>query len=247
MKRAACVLVAALFGLTGCSSDNTNTITVSAAASLMDSFTALGAAFEQDNPGITVRFNFAGSSTLAEQLTAGAPVDVFAAASPEAMDRAVEDGTVAQPEMFATNTLAIAVPSHNPAQIARLDDLADPNITLVVCDIPVPCGAATQRLFDANAVSVAPASLERDVRAVLTKVIQDEADAGIVYRTDITAAGAKVRGIDISSESNVINSYPIAVTATAEDDSTDLATDFVDFVLSDDGQSILRSWGFGTP
>ena len=116
-----------------------------------------------------------------------------------------------------------------------------------MCDVPVPCGAATQRLFDANALSVVPASLERDVRAVLTKVIQDEADAGIVYRTDITAAGAQVHGIDISSESNVINSYPIAVTATADDSSGDLATEFVDFVLSDDGQSILRSWGFGTP
>ena len=247
MKRAACVLVAALFGLTACSSDNTNTITVSAAASLTDSFTALGAAFEQDNSGIVVRFNFAGSSTLAEQLVAGAPVDVFAAASSEAMDRAVQAGTVEQPELFATNTLAIAVPPNNPAQISRLDDLAHPDITIVVCDVPVPCGAATQRLFDANALSVAPASLERDVRAVLTKVIQDEADAGIVYRTDITAAGDGVHGIDISSESNVINSYPIAVSATAGDSSRDLATEFVDFVLSDDGQSILRSWGFGTP
>lgn len=249
MRRAAFVLVAALFGLTACSSGNTgtSTITVSAAASLTDSFTALGAAFEQDNPGITVRFNFAGSSTLAEQLTAGAPVDVFAAASPEAMDRAVQTDTVEQPELFATNTLAVAVPSHNPAQITRLDDVADPDITLVLCDIPVPCGAATQRLFAANALSVAPASLERDVRAVLTKVIQDEADAGIVYRTDIAAAGAEVHGIDIPSESNVVNSYPIAVTATADDNSRDLAIEFVDFVLSDDGQSVLRSWGFGTP
>ena len=119
MKRAACVLMAALFGLTACSSDNTNTITVSAAASLTDSFTALGAAFEQDNSGIVVRFNFAGSSTLAEQLVAGAPVDVFAAASSEAMDRAVQAGTVEQPELFATNTLAIAVPPNNPAQISR--------------------------------------------------------------------------------------------------------------------------------
>ena len=163
------------------------------------------------------------------------------------MDRAVQAGTVEQPELFATNTLAIAVPPNNPAQISRLDDLAHPDITIVVCDVPVPCGAATQRLFDANALSVAPASLERDVRAVLTKVIQDEADAGIVYRTDITAAGDGVHGIDISSESNVINSYPIAVSATAGDSSRDLATEFVDFVLSDDGQSILRSWGFGTP
>ena len=134
-----------------------------------------------------------------------------------------------------------------PPGSSRLDDLAHPDITIVVCDVPVPCGAATQRLFDANALFVVPASLERDVRAVLTKVIQDEADAGIVYRTDITAAGDAVHGIDISSESNVINSYPIAVTATADDSSRDLATQFVDFVLSDDGQSILRSWGFGTP
>lgn len=222
-------------------SDNATTITVSAAASLTDAFTEIGAAFAEANPSVEVRFNFAGSSSLAEQINAGAPVDVFAAASTTSMDRARE--ALDEQTIFASNSLAIAVPLGNPAGITALPDLQDPNVTLIVCATPVPCGTATEALFERNAVSVTPSSLEPDVRAVLTKVIADEADAGIVYRTDTAAAGDQIEQIAIPDEANVINEYPIAVTKAAPTS----AASFVDFVLSESGQQILKSWGFGAP
>ncbi len=221
--------------------DDATTITVSAAASLTDAFTEIGAAFTEANPGIEVRFNFAGSSSLAEQINAGAPVDVFAAASSLSMDRARD--ALAEPTLFASNSLAIAVPPGNPAAVTTLADLQDPNVTLLVCAAQVPCGSATEALLERNGLEVTPSSLEPDVRAVLTKVIADEADAGIVYRTDTAAAGDQVEQIAIPDDSNVINRYPIAATQTAPP----AADAFVDFVLSASGQRILASWGFGAP
>ena len=243
MKR---VLITALLlplVLTSCASDDDTAavITVSAAASLTDAFTEIGEAFEEQNPDVTVRFNFAGSSTLAEQINSGAPVDVFASASDAAMDKAQDH--LAERMPFASNALAIAVPLGNPAGIESLDDLAQASVTLVVCDIPVPCGAAAQSLFERNGLTVTPSSLEPDVRAVLTKVITDEADAGIVYRTDISAAGNQVASIGIPDALNFASSYPIAPIQGA----TPTAQEFVDFVLSIDGQTILRRWGFGSP
>ncbi len=231
--------------LTSCSSDDDTemTITVSAAASLSDAFTEIGASFMQANPEVTVRFNFGGSSSLAEQINAGAPVDVFAAASVASMESTIEAGTIQTPRIFVTNRLAIAVPSGNPADIGELADLQNDDVTLVVCNDIVPCGAATRTLFDQNNLSVNPASLESDVRAVLTKVIADEADAGIVYQTDVTVAGDQIEGIAIPEDINVVNEYPIAVT----NESTAGSQAFVDFVLSDEGQEILRKWGFLSP
>jgi len=221
--------------------DDATTITVSAAASLTDAFTEIGADFTEANPKIEVRFNFAGSSSLAEQINAGAPVDVFAAASTISMDRARDYLT--EPTLFASNSLAIAVPPGNPAGIASLADLQDPNVTLLVCAVQVPCGSATEALLERNGLEVTPSSLEPDVRAVLTKVVADEADAGIVYRTDTAAAGDQVEQITIPDEVNVINRYPIAATQTGPP----AAGAFVNFVLSASGQRILKSWGFGTP
>ena len=238
----ACLLAASL-PLAACGSGDERTITVSAASSLTDAFTEIGAAFGEQNPGVTIRFNFAGSSTLAEQINAGAPVDVFAAASTAAMQRAVDAGSVDTPLPIATNSLAIAVPLQNPAGISELEDLADPAVTLVVCDSPVPCGAAAQELFAKNSLSVEPASLEPDVRAVLTKVIVDEADAGIVYRTDLNAAVGDVIGVQIPDDLNVVDQYQIAVTT----DANEVAQRFVEFVTSNAGQRILQSWGFGRP
>ena len=240
------VLFAALLlpvGLAACSTNNDDatTITVSAAASLTDAFTKIGEAFEDQNPNFTVRFNFAGSSTLAEQINAGAPVDVFAAASLPAMDKAIT--ALDEPVFFASNSLAIAVPPGNPANLSELADLAGPGITLVVCASPVPCGAATNSLFDRNGIAATPASLEPDVRAVLTKVIADEADAGIVYRTDIAAAGDQVQEVAIPDARNVTSKYPITRTIDAASGSQE----FIDFVLSDAGQQILAQWGFGSP
>ena len=157
------------------------------------------------------------------------------------MDKAQDH--LAERMPFASNALAIAVPLGNPAGIKSLDDLAQASVTLVVCDIPVPCGAAAQSLFERNGLTVTPSSLEPDVRAVLTKVITDEADAGIVYRTDISAAGNQVASIGIPDALNFASSYPIAPIQGA----TPAAQEFVDFVLSIDGQTILRQWGFGSP
>lgn len=230
------------FGLAACSSNSndTTTITVSAAASLTDAFTDIGEAFEEQNSNFTVRFNFAGSSTLAEQINAGAPVHVFAAASLQAMEKAIT--ALDEPLLFASNSLAIAVPPGNPANVIDLGDLSNPDVVLVICDEPVPCGAATNTLFERNQLSITAASLEPDVRAVLTKVIADEADAGIVYRTDIAAAGDQVQGVAIPYEANVTNQYPIARTI----DAASGAQEFIDFVISDTGQQILTKWGFGS-
>ena len=216
-------------------------ITVSAAASLTDAFTEIGEAFEDQNPNFTARFNFAGSSTLAEQINAGAPVDVFAAASLPAMEKAIS--ALDEPVFFASNSLAIAVPPGNPANVNELGDLSNSDVVLVVCDAPVPCGAATNTLFERNGLTITPASLEPDVRAVLTKVITDEADAGVVYRTDIAAAGDQVEQVAIPDALNVTNQYPMATTV----DATSGSQEFIDFVLSDAGQQILALWGFGSP
>lgn len=229
--------------LSACSSDSERTVTVSAAASLTDVFTDIGTAFESENPGVSVRFNFAGSSTLAEQINAGAPVDVFASASLEAMQRTANAGTTEQPSAFASNVLEIATPITNPAGIRELADLGDPSVTVVVCNVPVPCGAAALRLFEQNGFTVTPASLEPDVRAVLGKVMADEADAGIVYRTDIDAAQGDVVGIAIPSEHNVTTEYVIAATTSAGDE----ANRFIDFVRGNEGQTLLRDRGFGAP
>lgn len=243
MNRAAVAAIVGSLALTGCSTnDDATTITISAAASLTDAFTEIGTAFEQQNPEVTVRFNFAGSSTLAEQINSGAPVDVFAAASPEAMQRTTEAGTTIDPSAFASNSLTIVTPGTNPAGIASLTDLADPNVTVLTCNVPVPCGAAALALFDKNNLEVVPASLEPDVRAVLTKVAADEADAGIVYRTDV-GSNPDVNGIAIPPAQNVSTEYRIARTT----DATAQAQDFIDFVLSDEGAQILEGWGFGSP
>lgn len=241
--RTALVLLTATFALTACSNAGSSTLTVSAAASLTDAFTEIGEQYMADNPGVEIRFNFAGSSTLAEQINAGAPVDVFAAASEKSMQTALDAGTVLDPTIFTTNAMAVAVPAGNPAGIEGLGDLADPEVTVVMCDAPVPCGSAAASLLELNGLQVTPASLEPDVRAVLTKVIADEADAGLVYRSDVAAAGAAVEGIAIPDERNVVNEYPIAVTT----DAAAQAADFVDFVLSDAGQSVLAQWGFTSP
>jgi len=243
MNRAVLTALVLPFALAACTNndDATRAITVSAAASLTDAFTEIGAEFTQRNPGTDIRFNFAGSSTLAEQINSGAPVDVFAAASTTAMNRAAD--ALDEPVSFAANSLAIAVPGGNPANIEALSDLTDPNVTIVVCNAPVPCGEAADALFEKNELRVTPASLEPDVRAVLTKVIADEADAGIVYRTDIAAAGQQIDSIDIPDTDNVRTIYPIATTTEAPGQ----AQAFVDFVLSDVGQDTLRKWGFTSP
>jgi molybdate transport system substrate-binding protein len=221
-------------------------VTVSAAASLTAAFQSLGSAVGQVNPPLLAEYNFAGSPTLVAQIQQGAPVDVFASADQPNMQKLVDGGLViGSPRVFATNRLQIVVAAGNPKGITGLADLVRPGLVVVLCGPAVPCGRyATQALQKAG-VRVVPASQETDVKAVVGKVALGEADAGIVYVTDVKAGGAKVQGIAIPGNQNVVATYPIAVVKAASHGRA--AQAFVDFVLSPQGQRILASFGFGGP
>jgi len=227
------------------SSAATGAITVFAASSLKESFSAIGAAFEAANPGTKVTFNFGASSTLATQITQKAPADVFASASQKTMDTVTSAGAATGDTVFAVNTMEIATPATPTVPVTSLADLAKPGVKVVICQKDVPCGAAAQKLFTQNNLTVTPVSQEVDVKAVLSKVVLGEADAGIVYVTDVKAAGAKVAGVVIPKDQNVTTTYPIAPIASSTDAAT--AKAFVDFVLSPAGQQVLAAAGFTSP
>jgi len=230
----------------GAASADRTTITVFAAASLKDSFTEIGRRFEAANDGVTVTFNFAGSSDLVAQLQQGAPADVFASADTATMNKATADDLVdGTPADFATNTLEIATPPDDPGAIDALDDLADPDAQVVVCAAAVPCGAAAAGVEDKSGVDISPVSEEQSVTDVLNKIVAGEADAGLVYVTDVKAAGAAVRGVTIPEADNVVTTYPIA--ALAGSDHADVAAAFTDFVTGDEGRAVLAAAGFGAP
>jgi molybdate transport system substrate-binding protein len=220
-------------------------ITVFAASSLKGSFAEIATAFEAANPGTTVTYNFGPSSGLATQITQGAPADVFAAASTKTMDTVTTAGAASNPQVFATNTMEIATPASGGASVMSLADLATAGVKVAVCQKDVPCGVAAQKLFDQNKVTVTPSTEEVDVKAVLSKVELGEVDAGIVYVTDVKAAGDKVKGIEIPADQNVTTKYPIAPIGASKNAAT--AQAFVDFVLSPAGQSILAGAGFAAP
>ncbi|MEP6478491.1 MAG: molybdate ABC transporter substrate-binding protein [Rhodoglobus sp.] len=254
MKRVA-ILVAAVLVLAGCSAQPATTetptpdpvaLTVYAAASLTDSFADIATAFEKENPGVTVSFNFGGSSALATQIVAGSPGDVFAAASPATMKTVTDAAlTASDPVVFVTNTLELVVPTGNPAGVTGLADLANPNLTIALCAAEVPCGAAAVTLLAQEGVTAAPDTLEQDVKAVLTKVELGEVDAALVYKTDVESAGDKVDGIEVPGAEKVVNQYPIAALSSSENPA--VAQAFVDFVLGKSGQTILAKAGFGAP
>ncbi len=185
--------------------------------------------------------NFGGSAALATQITQGAPADVFASADQPNMQKVVAAGYVSAAAVFATNRLQVVVGHGNPKGIHSLADLARPGLVLVLCAPAVPCGAYGAQALSKAGVTVHPASQEQDVKAVVTKVHLGEADAGIVYRTDVRAAGSGVEGVDIPAEQNVTAAYPIAVLKGA----VPAAGGFVDFVRSPQGQRILAGFGFG--
>lgn len=230
---------------TGGAGDLSGTVTVFAAASLTGSFGTLGERFEAAHPGVTVRFNFAASSALAESISQGAPADVFASASGKTMDSVVETGDAADPRTFARNVMEIAVPPDNPAGVGALADLARPGLKLALCQEQVPCGAAARQVFDKAKLSVEPVTLAADVKAVLTAVQLGEVDAGVVYKTDVQAAGAKVEGIEIPAAVNASTSYPIATLAKAPN--PEAARAFVDYVRSAAGAEVLTRAGFAGP
>ena len=222
------------------------TITVSAAASLTDVFPVIAGAFTKRYPQLKVTFNFAGSNALVEQLRAGAPADVLATADEPSMWKAADAGLTTKPLLFARNTMAIATPPGNPAQIQGLEDLQKENVTTAVCAPAVPCGKRAAELFAMNSIDVKPVTEEVDVRAVLGKVMADAVDAGIVYTTDARAAGKEVTTIAIPESKNVFSNYPIAT--VKESNNARAAKAFVDYVrYSSSAQRILRAWGFSKP
>ncbi|VXB95601.1 Molybdate-binding protein ModA [Arthrobacter sp. 9AX] len=224
----------------------TGTVTVFAAASLKATFTKIASEFESANPGTKVTLNFAGSSDLVTQITQGAPADVFASADTRNMDKLEDanliDGTA---ENFATNVLEIAVPPANPASISSFADLAKPGVKVVVCAPQVPCGSATETVEKAAGTTLSPVSEESSVTDVLGKVTSGEADAGLVYVTDIKTAGDKVEGIPFTESNSAVNTYPIATVGASTN--KDLAKAFMAAVTGSSGKKVLTDAGFGAP
>ncbi|WP_349885447.1 molybdate ABC transporter substrate-binding protein [Microbacterium sp. WHRI 7836] len=249
------VLAAAVLALGGCASTAGSTpspsatteqsslsgdLTVYAAASLSGAFDAIGEAFVAENPEVRFSPVYDGSSTLVTQILEGAPADVFASADEANMGKAAD--VTADPTLFASNTLVIAVPSGNPGGVETLADLDD--VTTVLCAPEVPCGAASAKLLAAADVTVDASSLEQNVTAVLTKVAASEADAGLVYATDVIGR-SDVEAVVPDGADEVVNHYPIAALSDAPN--AEAADAFVAFVLSDAGQKILADFGFGAP
>jgi molybdate transport system substrate-binding protein len=218
---------------------------VYAAASLKASFDELARAFAADNPGVeVVPIVYDGSSTLATQIAEGAPANVFASANEANMAKAVDAGLTADPRLFATNTLVVVVPAGNPGGVTTLADLADPDLTVVLCAAEVPCGDASRALLADQRVTVTAASYEQNVTAVLTKVAGDIADAGLVYATDVIG-DAEVESFEPEGADAVVNRYPIVALRDAPN--PEVAQAFVDFVLGPQGRAVLTARGFGTP
>ena len=246
-KRFVPVALALTLGAAACGSSEpeaagSRSVTVFAAASLTGTFTELGKAFEAAHPGAKVRFNFGSSATLAQQITQGAPADVFAAASPATMKTVTDASLASAPTVFVRNKLEIVVPAANPAKVTSLKDLADKKVKVALCAVQVPCGAAASKALQAAGLNVTPVTLEQDVKATLTKVTLGEVDAALVYRTDVLAAGGKVKGIEFPEADKAVNDYPIAVLSRAP--AATLAKQFYDLVLSQQGKDVLTKAGF---
>ncbi|MEU1002512.1 molybdate ABC transporter substrate-binding protein [Streptomyces tibetensis] len=252
---------AALLALSACSSSGSDSsakpdssgsgelsgeVTVFAAASLKESFTTLGEQFEKEHPGTKVTFSFGGSDSLAASITGGAPADVFAAASPKTM-KIVTDAQDASgaPATFVRNELEIATLPGNPGKISSLKDLTKAGLKVVLCDKEVPCGAAAQKALDASRLKLTPVSYEQDVKAALTKVELKEADAAVVYKTDVHAAGDKVAGVEFPEAADAVNDYPIALLKDAKN--AEAAKAFIALVRSAEGQKVLSGAGFLKP
>jgi molybdate transport system substrate-binding protein len=221
-------------------------VVVFAAASLKPAFTQISQQFRTDNPGSSVDFEFAGSSELATQLTQGATADVFASADTAQMDTVARAGLLAgDPTDFASNTLVIVTAPGNPKKIGSFADLTGPGLSVVICQKPVPCGSATQRIEDSTGVRLNPVSEELSVTDVLNKVTTGQADAGLVYITDAHGAGSKVTTVNFPEAAGAVNVYPIAVLKKAQQPT--LAQKFVAMVTGDSGQNVLAQLGFAKP
>lgn len=242
--------LAGLVLLAGCSAGGQahgeRTVTVLAAASLTESFDELAGRFSAENPGVRVNFDYAGSSTLAEQLAQGRRADLFASADEKNMAKVTGSGVAAgPPQTFATNKLAIVVPEGNPDHVGSLADLAAPGRVVVQCAPQVPCGSAARTAEQAAGVPLRPASEENDVKAVLRKVTAGEADAGLVYVTDARAAAGQVDEVDFPQADRAINDYPVVALKDAPE--PEAAAKFLAYVRGPVGREVLARHGFGTP
>ncbi|WP_298991341.1 molybdate ABC transporter substrate-binding protein [uncultured Pseudokineococcus sp.] len=225
--------------------DLDGTLTVFAAASLTEAVGELATVMEQENPGLTVRTSFAGSSDLAAQVEQGAPADVLATADERTMQRVVDAGLAADPVPFATNSLVVVTPPDDPDGVASFADLARPGLAVVVCAPQVPCGAATERLEQLTGTTLQPVSEAGSVTDVLGAVTSGQADAGVVYATDARRAGDAVRTVEVPEADGAVNSYPVAVLADAAEPAA--ARAFVDLLTGPEGREVLAQAGFGPP
>lgn len=240
------ILALSISGCGGDSGHSSGKFTVLAAASLTEAFVELGEIYETENPGSEVTFSFAGSSELAAQINSGAPADVFASADEAGMQVVVDEGMVeGKPEDFASNVLEIAVPDGNPGGVEELADVGRKDLKVAVCAPEVPCGNATGTLFEATGVEGSIDTYEADVKAVLTKVELGEVDAGLVYRSDVVAAGDTIESIPIPDAAQATNTYPIALLKEGGNQSG--GQEFIDLVLSRTGQAELKRAGFQSP
>lgn len=218
------------------------TVTVLAASSLTESFNDMGRRFQTVHPQVSVAFSYGASSTLVAQANAGAPADVLATADEATMAQAVRAGSVTKSEVFARNRLAILVAKGNPKGVRTLADLARPDMVVVLCAAEVPCGKFGAEALAKASVRVTPRSFEANVKGVVSKVTLGEADAGIVYVSDVKAAGDKAEGVTIPDEQNVVANYAIALLKTPQNGPA--AAAFVAFVRSDEGKQVLAAAGF---
>lgn len=233
-------------GTTTSSESDDTTLTVLAASSLTETFTELERIYEQDHAGVDVRLAFDSSATLAGQVIEGAPADVLATADARTMATVTDaDATAGDPSRFATNTMVLVVPAGNPARIKTFADLDQDGVSYLTCAESAPCGAVAESLLDLNHVEAPPKSFEIDVKAVLTKIELDEADAGLVYATDATSAGDTVETIAIPGSPEAVNPYLVAPLRDSEH--LDSARAWVELVLSEKGQDVFREAGFGSP
>ena len=220
-------------------------ITVFAASSLKEAFTTIGQQFEAAHPGVKVTFSFGASSTLATQITSGAPADVFASASTKNMQQVVTAGDASSPVNFVKNVMEVAVPPSNPGHVTSVNDLAKSSVKVALCQPQVPCGTVAAKVFANAKITVKPVTLQPDVKSVLTQIELGNVDAGMVYVTDVNAAGAKVKGVPIPDSVNASTEYPIATVSKSANMAT--AQAFVAYVLSPAGQSVLTADKFEKP
>ncbi|WP_449277011.1 molybdate ABC transporter substrate-binding protein [Leucobacter sp. GX24907] len=253
------LMAGAALALAGCasgSSDESDTtepaetselsgeLTVYAAASLEPAFQQLAEDFTAEHPDVSFDFSFDGSSVLVTQIIGGAPADVFASADEPNMTKLTDEGlNDGDPIGFATSELAIAVAPDNPLGIETLEDLAGDDVTTVICDPEVPCGNASHTLLDRDGVDLTPASEEQNVTAVLTKVSEGEADAGLVYYSDILRAEGDVEGIEIENASDAAGDYLIV--PVVDSPNAEAAAAFSEFLVSDEAQALFAELGFG--